>query len=61
MSPAKVRYRPRFIHQKHVKTIVEAPTIKTGTGRELRQLHDLVSQHLRLLRTVKGDTFESFE
>ena len=45
--------RPRFIHQKHVKTIVEAPTVKTGTGRELRQLHDLVSQHLRSLRTVR--------
>ena len=27
--------RPRFIHQKPVKTIVETPTIKVGTGREL--------------------------
>ena len=52
--------RPRFIHQKHVKTIVEIPTVKYGNGRELRQLHDLVSQHLRSLRTIKGDTFESF-
>ena len=52
--------RPRFIHQKYVKTIVEIITIKVGTGRELRQLHDLVSQHVRSLRTVKGDTFESF-
>lgn len=52
--------RPRFIHQKHVKTIVEIPTVKTGSGRELRHLHDLVSQHLRSLRTIKGDTFESF-
>ena len=52
--------RSRFIHQKHVKTIVEIPTINIGTGRVLRQLHDLVSQHVRSLRTVKGDTFESF-
>ena len=52
--------RPRFIHQKHVKTIVEIPTVKAGTGRELRQLHDVVSQHVRSLRTVKGDTFETF-
>ena len=52
--------RPRFIHQKHVKTIVEIPTVKSGSGRELRHLHDLVSQHLRSLRTIKGDTFESF-
>ena len=26
----------------------------------MRQLHDLVTQHLCSLRTVKGDTFESF-
>ena len=31
-----------------------------GSGRELRQLHDLVSRHLRSLRTIKGDTFDSF-
>ena len=37
--------KPRFIHQKHMKTIVEAPIAKTGTGRELRQVHDLISQH----------------
>ena len=36
------------------------PTVKTGTGRELRQLHDLVSQRLCSLRTAKEDSFESF-
>ena len=53
-------HRPRFIHQKHIKMIVKIPTVKTGNGRELRQLHDIVSQHLRSLRTIKGDTFKSF-
>ena len=43
-----------------MKTIVEIPTIKVETGRELRQLHDLVSQHESSLRTIKGDTFKSF-
>ena len=38
--------RSRFIHQKHMKTIVEAPTVKTVTRKKIRQLHDLVSQHL---------------
>ena len=52
--------RPRFIHQKPVKTTVGIPTIKSGNGRELHQLHDLVSQHLLSLRTIKGDTFDSF-
>ena len=52
--------RLRSIHQKHVKTIIEAPTVKTGTGKELRQLHDLVSQHLRSLRTANRDTLDTF-
>ena len=39
---------------------MEIRTVKTGKGRELRQLHEVVSQHLRSLRTFKGDTFESF-
>ena len=33
----------RFIHQKHIKTMVKIPIVKTGNGRELRQLHDVVS------------------
>ena len=53
-------HRPRLIHQKHVKSIVEVPAVKSGTGKELRQLHDIVSQHLRSLKNIKGDTFESF-
>lgn len=37
----KARYdRPRLIHQSHVKTILEIPLIKEGTGKELRRLHD---------------------
>ena len=39
---------------------MEIPVVKTGNGRELRQLHDVASQHLRSLRTIKGNTFEFF-
>ena len=39
---------------------MEIPTVKSGTGKELQQRHDLVTQHLRSLRTLKGDNFETF-
>ena len=52
--------KPRFVHQSHVRAIVEAPLVKSGSAKELRLLHDVVNQHLRSLRTGKGDTFEAF-
>ena len=49
----KARYdRPRLIHQTHVKKIIEATTLKDGSGRELRRLHDTVQQHLRALKAM---------
>ncbi len=47
--------RPRFIHQAHVKIILDAPSLKEGTGRELRKLHDLAQQHLRALKSMDYD------
>ena len=38
--------RPRLIHQTHVRMILEAPSLKEGSGKELRRLHDTVQQHL---------------
>ena len=32
--------------------ILEAPVLKEGTGKELRQLHDTVQQHLRALKAM---------
>ena len=52
--------KPRLIHQSHVRAIVEAASIKSGNAKELRLLHDVVNQHVRSLRTIKGDTFEAF-
>ena len=49
----KARYnRPRLIHQSHVRIVLDAPPVKEGTGRELRQLHDTVRQHLRALKSM---------
>ena len=47
----KARYdRLRLIHQTHVRMILEAPSLKDGSGKELRRLHDTVQQHLRALK-----------
>ena len=32
--------------------ILETPSLKEGTGRELRRLHDTVQQHLRALKAM---------
>ena len=47
--------RPRFIHQTHVKRILETPPLRDGSGRELRRLHDVVLQHLRALKSMEYD------
>ena len=52
----KDRYnRPRLIHQSHVRMIVEAPSLKDGSGKELRRLHDVVQQHIRALKSLGHD------
>ena len=43
---------PRMVHQTHVRRIVNAPSLKDGTGKELRTLHDTVVQHLRALKAL---------
>ncbi len=52
--------RPRLIHQAHVRSIIEAPALKDGNSRELRRLHDTVSQHLRALKAMDLDPTGSF-
>ena len=52
----KSRYdRPRLIHQTHVRLILEAPPLKEGTGKELRRLHNIVTQHLRAFKSMEYD------
>ena len=43
--------KPRLIHHEYVRSIVEAPSLKEGSGRELRCLHDVPSRHLHALTT----------
>ena len=49
----KTRYdHPWLIHQTHVKKIIEAPSLKDGSGRELHRLDDTVQQHIRALKAT---------
>ena len=52
--------RPRQIHQTHVRRIIEAPSLKDGTGKEIRALHDLVLQHLRALKALGHEPSQAF-
>ena len=54
----KSRYNhPRLIHQTHVRLILEAPPLKEGSGKELRRLHDVITQHLCALKSMEYDPF----
>ena len=44
--------RLRLIHQTHVKTILEVPSLKEGTRKELHRLRDTVQQHLHTLKAM---------
>ena len=57
----KARYdRPRLIHQTHVRMILEATSLRDGTGKELCRLHDVVQQHLRALKAMEYEPSGSF-
>ena len=52
--------RPRLLHHAQVRKIVEATSLKDGSGKELRRLHDTVQQHLRALKAMGSEPDESF-
>ena len=52
--------RPRLIHLAHVRVIMDAPSLKDDSGKELRRLHDTVQQHLRALRSMDYEPSGTF-
>ena len=61
ISCLKSRYnRPHLIHQAHVQRILETPSLKDGTGKELRRLHDIAQQHQRALKALGHEPSGSF-
>ena len=56
----KTRFNhPHLLHHAHVRKIVEAPSLKDGSGKELRRLHDTIQQHLRALKAIDAEPDES--
>ena len=56
VSCLRSRYdRPRLIQRTHVQAIVDTPSPKDGSGKELRKLHDCLQQHIRALSTLGCD------
>ena len=61
IASLRSRYaRPRLIHQAHVRKIYEAASLREGSGKELRYLHDTVQQHLRALKAMGNEPPGSF-
>ena len=52
--------RPRLIHRAHVRTIMDTPALKDGSGKDLQRFHDTMQQHLRALKTMKSEPDPSF-
>ena len=52
--------RPSMVHQTHVRRIVEASSLRDGTGKELRALHDTVVQNLRALKVLGHEPSKEF-
>ena len=54
-----------LIHQAHVKKIIHISSLKEGSGKELRRLHDVAQQHLKAFVTslleLKLDSSTMFE
>ena len=46
--------------QSHVKMILETPSLKDGSGKELHHLHDVLQQHLRALDAAESEPLSQF-
>ena len=51
---------PCLIFQAHIHAILDVPALKESSGKELRQLHDTASWHLRALKAMNHEPFGSF-
>ena len=56
----KERYdRPRLVEEEHIRSIVDAVPVKSGSEKELRRLYDAATQHYRALKAAKADSFDT--
>ena len=43
---------PVYVADRSAISVVEVPSLRDGTGKEIRALHDMVTQHLRALKSL---------
>ena len=56
----KERYdRPRLVQKEHIRSIVDVVPVKNGSDKELRRLYDAATQHYRVLKAAKSDSFDT--
>ena len=60
MRLLKLYDKPHLLHVTHLKAIVEVLETKEGSGKELLRLHEVCSQHMRVLKTMYYDPSGSF-
>ena len=48
------------IQQAHVTAIRDIPVLTDGNSKEMRRFHDVANQHLRAMRNMKHDEFDTF-
>ena len=55
----KERYdRPRLVQDEHIRSIVDAVPVKTGSDKELRRLYDAATQRYPGLKAPKSDSLK---
>ena len=48
--------RPHLLLQAHLHTTIEAPSLKEGSRQELRCLHDVLLQHLWVVKVMDNES-----
>ena len=52
--------QPRTIHRAHVKALINPPSMKSGSSRELTKVHENFMQHWRALKLMGEEDLSSF-
>ena len=51
--------RPRLVQEEQIRIIVDALPVKNGSRKEIRHLFDAATQHYKMLKAAKADSFKT--
>ena len=52
--------RSHLLHLAHIHAIAKAPSFKDGHGKQLPHVHEILSEHMLALKTMKYETHGRF-